>query len=146
MQMIRNIIVLGLISGICMMLFGFSIQQENPKVKPDKFPNKAMALIEKELSNKNLLDTVTLLEDDFIEKAKLHEGKIGEFKTIENNELIAYLDYLYVKNIILELSTIENEGNKEIRSNYLFKLSIELKNKPLSKKDLQFAYKNWQIE
>lgn len=115
--------------------------------KPNYFPQKAVNLIMHQLSETNSLDTLVLLETDYTDLLEVKkEGKCGEFKTKKDERILDLASFGYVKNILYLLNDLEiNLENEDLRQGLMFKLEVELKNKPLSMKDLSFAYNHWEL-
>jgi len=115
--------------------------------KPNYFPQKAVNVIMHQLSNTNRLDTIDLIETDYTDLLEVkQESKSGEFKPITDVRIIELATFAYVKNMLHLLYELEeNLENEDLKQSFIFKLEVELKNKPLSMKDLSFAYQNWHL-
>lgn len=141
-------IILTLSVFILTFMYNFNVAaQEDEDKKPEKFPKETVEILKDKFNKEMILDTDTLLTADFSVYHKKSQEKGLTYYGIEHGEiLLVYSKYLSAKRILKDLSIIEKEIDSEQKRNYLFKMEIELTNYPISIKDLEFAYKNWNIK
>lgn len=122
------------------------LKAQDDNLKPEKFPYKTIKLLKANFQDEIFLDTIALLNTDFSDCFTKEDKANSDFGIVESEELIIYLDYLYVRNILGDLDILENESESDIRKGFIFKLEIELEKKPISISDLKFVYNNWEIK
>ena len=128
-------------------LTSFQNNNHSHKAKSEDFPVKAVKLIENELSGISILDTTYLLQFDYLKFIQNLSNSDKEFKEVNNANLTKYFNYLYVKGILNTLYDIEADNDdSELKKGLLFKISIQIKNRPVSKDDLEFVFENWDLD
>jgi len=143
MNKLLNIaIVLVVFSALC----SFKTN-EGKLLKPEKYPQSTIQMLSAYFNSDNILDTLVILNNKFIEiaTADLKVDTTGEFINVENKEIYSLINYNKCKNILVLLDEYESQNNTEIKENLLFKIKIELKNAPVSVGDLLFTYNHWDL-
>ena len=143
MNKLLNIaIVLVVFSALC----SFKTN-EGKLLKPEKYPQSTIQMLSAYFNSDNILDTLVLLNNKFIEiaTADLKVDTTGEFINVENKEIYSLINYNKCKTILVLLYEYESQNNTEIKENLLFKIKIELKNAPVSIGDLLFTYNHWDL-
>jgi len=138
--------------NIAMVLVVFSAlcsfkTNEGKLLKPEKYPQSTIQMLSAYFNSDNILDTLVILNNKFIEiaTADLKVDTTGEFINVENKEIYSLINYNKCKNILVLLDEYESQNNTEIKENLLFKIKIELKNAPVSVGDLLFTYNHWDL-
>jgi len=145
MNKLLNIAIVLVVFSV---LYSFKTN-EGKLLKPEKYPQSTIQMLNEYFNSDNVLDTSILLNYNYVEIAtkfaKVKADSTREFVTIENKEIYSLLDYIKCKNILVLLDEYESQNNTEIKENLLFKIKIELKNAPVSIVDLSFTYNHWDL-